>query len=150
MKILDVMEKETPDISGLAAKPAGFGFRFIAFLIDAALIICLAWLIWGSDVVSTSGGTTLSVDMNNEQLLLPLLYWLFFWVLFSTTPGMILTGLKITAENGGKIGTVRSLIRLAGFVVLPVGVWLIFAGRKKQALHDLLADTYVTRKPLSA
>ncbi len=121
---------------------AGFKKRLIAFLIDISICIGLAWLIWGADIVTTSG-SGFQINMHNEQMLIPVLYFLLFWSIFSTSIGKYLLGLSIIDKQGQKITYWQSLIRTLAYSLLLAGVWLMLFNKEKITFHDLLASTRV-------
>ena len=71
-----------------------------------------------------------------------------FWNVMSTTPGKLLMGCHIVdAETLQPISRKQTIIRLAGYFVsaLPLYLGFIWAARdkRKQGLHDKLAKTIV-------
>ncbi|MBN2729603.1 MAG: RDD family protein [Bacteroidales bacterium] len=138
-------QQTTPTTTTTNMKYAGFGIRFVAYLLDAIIYFTIAYFIWGSSVANTSGGSA-SVSLNNEQLLIPLAYFLIFWLVFSSTPGKMLLGLKIVKADGSKIGIKEALLRILVYIVIFIGAWFILGNPKKQALHDMAAGTFVVKR----
>lgn len=71
-----------------------------------------------------------------------------FWNLMSTTPGKLLMGCHIVdAETLQPVSRKQALIRLAGYFVsaLPLYLGFVWAAldKRKQGLHDKLAKTLV-------
>lgn len=122
----------------------GFGIRLAAYLIDFAIFTTIAYLIWGNEVVNTHNG--IQINFTNEKVLIPLGYMLLSWLLLSTTPGKMILGVKIVNDKGDKIKFDKVLLRLIGFIILPIGCWFILGNDKKQALHDKMAGTFVVKK----
>lgn len=139
------MEQQTTSITTPNMKYAGFGIRFVAYLIDVVIYFTIAYFIWGSSVANASGGSA-SVSLNNEQLLIPLAYFLVFWLAFSSTPGKMLLGLKIVKADGSKIGIKEVILRILVYIVIFIGAWFILGNSKKQALHDMAAGTFVVKR----
>ncbi len=126
-------------------KYAGFGIRLLAYIFDAVIYFFIAWLIWGDKVVSSSNGS-FNASLNNEQLLIPLAYFILFWLVLSSSPGKMLLGLKIRKMDGSKIGIKEVLIRVLVYIVIFIGGWFILGNKKKQALHDMAAGTVVVKR----
>jgi len=137
------MEQQNASVP--AMKYAGFGIRFLAFILDTVVYYLIAWLIWGDKVVSSSNGN-FNASLTNEQLLIPLAYFIIFWLVFSSSPGKMICGLKIRKTNGSKIGIKEVLIRVLVYIIIFIGAWFILGNQKKQALHDMAAGTVVVKR----
>jgi uncharacterized RDD family membrane protein YckC len=73
-------------------------------------------------------------------------YLVGFWTVLGRTPGKIFMGIEITPVGGGHMTFLRSLVRLVGYVLsaLPVYVgFLWILGPRRRGWHDLLAHTEV-------
>ena len=138
--ILDVNEQQTKSFTY-----ESFGNRFVAFIIDGAIITVIGYLIWGERVVQSSGGSY-SVNFEGETTILPFLYLIISWVLLSSTIGKLVLGQKIVDKDGKRINPLQAGIRFASYLLILIGCWFILGSQKKQALHDLLAGTYVIKK----
>jgi uncharacterized RDD family membrane protein YckC len=135
-------------------EPAGFGIRFLAFLVDEMILgipLLLGGLAWMTSFAlgpSTSlAGTALSL-----YGLFCLFYYVYFWGARGATPGKSLLGLTIVTESGETpIGYGRALLRLAGYgassLLLGLGFLLIAFSPDRRALHDRIAGTRVERSP---
>jgi uncharacterized RDD family membrane protein YckC len=81
------------------------------------------------------------------MLLIWVAYWVTFWTsAWQSTPGHKLLGLVIIDESGNRITIGRALARAASAViggVLIVGIFFTPFTQNRQALHDLIARTYV-------
>jgi uncharacterized RDD family membrane protein YckC len=146
-----------------------FVSRSFAFMLDAAIIsISFAFIIWLVNVTATTMQfrTVVGFTLSNypkilyflDQISVPqtmaalalvytLAYFIFFWSLTGQTLGKALLGLRVVAKNGKRMMVWHSIIRLMGYfvsiVTLFLGfVWVIFDERR-QGLHDKLAGTYV-------
>lgn len=119
-----------------AKKPveyAGFLPRFVAFLIDALIIIVAGILV------------------PFLKLLGILVPWLYFAYFESSekqaTPGKTAMGLKVTDTDGKRLSFVTASIRhFAKFVsalIIGLGFVMIAFDAKKQGLHDKIAGTLV-------
>ncbi|MCJ7764830.1 MAG: RDD family protein [Thiovulaceae bacterium] len=154
---------------------AGFWIRFLATLIDTALLIVPI----GSIIYLLSGGgwldfsqlsQSISLASDNEMLaslqampkasmkwesLFELLIagvTLFFWKRWAgATPGKKLLGIHVVDAKGYKEMTNKqAIIRYVGYIVstIPLAIGFIMVGFRKdrRALHDLLAETVVIYK----
>ncbi|MBN2682639.1 MAG: RDD family protein [Bacteroidales bacterium] len=139
-EILDSAEKQTPDY-----KYAGFGIRFLAVFLDGIIITFIGYLIWGDKVVQTSGNG-FNVNFEGETSFMPLAYYLIFWIILSSSPGKLVLGMKIINKDGKKLNPLQALIRAIVYIIMIFGCWFILGTKKKQALHDLAAETFVVKK----
>ena len=140
-----------PAQSAVALPPAGFWLRFVALVVDCALIIIL----FGAMMIGALGVS--------EDLLAPA-YWLWmlisflYWpVLESTalrgTVGKMLLGLVVADIDGGKLPFLRSLLRNLAKIIsaIPFYIGFLLAAftARKQALHDLITKAVVLRQGAS-
>jgi uncharacterized RDD family membrane protein YckC len=83
-----------------------------------------------------------------------LIYWLYHDLFesskYQATLGKILLGLKVTDLNGNKLSflkaSIRSLFKFISNILLGFGFLVVFFTEKRQALHDIIAKTIITRK----
>jgi len=83
------------------------------------------------------------------------LVWLYFAMMessvYQATLGKMALGLQVTDRQGNRIGFARASGRFFGKIVsgmiLLIGYMMAGWTERKQALHDMLADTLVVRKP---
>ena len=152
---------EAASVESTSVRKAGFWLRGAAFLVDAALVGLLA--AGGAMLVDLAvqiGGMISSapeagLEWLNTAAASLLVVWiaLCYFTLFvgtqGQTPGKILLGLKIIRTTGEEIGYGRAFVRWIGqcFSLLPLGLGFLMVAfsRRKQALHDRLAGTYVIR-----
>ncbi len=114
-------------------KYAGFLSRFVAFMIDAAILIVAWWFV---------------------PFIGLLVNWLYFAYFESSerqaTPGKTAMGLKVTDTDGKRLSFVTASIRyFAKFIsslVLFLGFVMIAFDAKKQGLHDKIAGTLVMKQ----
>jgi uncharacterized RDD family membrane protein YckC len=147
----------TPEViraSKLArATPAGFGVRFAAALIDAALVTFLAiplWIVASFAVRQSPIVATFAVPA--VFALLSLVYPIVFWATKGATPGKIFLRLRIIGPRPGPedgLGWRTAIVRFVGYLVsaafLGSGFLVILFTSQKQGLHDLIAGTRVVR-----
>jgi len=82
------------------------------------------------------------------------LFWLYYALFESSplraTPGKLALGLAVVDAGGQRISfgraTGRYLCRFLSFITLLIGYLMAGWTRRKQCLHDMLADAYVVRK----
>jgi uncharacterized RDD family membrane protein YckC len=135
------------------ATPAGFGVRFAAALIDAAVVTFLAIPLWiVASFVIRPGSLLTTFAVPAVFGLLSLIYPIVFWATKGATPGKLflrlrIIGPKVELDDG--IGWATAIVRFLGYVVssvlLGVGFLLILVTSQKQGLHDLIAGTRVVR-----
>lgn len=134
---------------------AGFWVRSGAALIDSLLIIIMTFplliMIYGWSYID--GTKTSFIEGPAEFLIsyiLPFVVTVLFWVTKEATPGKIALSLKVVnASTGHKISIGQAVLRYIGYFVamIPLFLGIIWVGidRKKQGLHDKLANTVVVR-----
>jgi uncharacterized RDD family membrane protein YckC len=148
---------------------AGFVSRFIAFILDIALInIVLLLISWFVSIslallhyISTLGfnfDTIPYIQAVIDFLLNPFfialfvvgiifLYFTFFVVFSGHTPGKAFMGLRVVTKSGKKLSFLRSVLRFIAYIptILSLGIgffWIIFDDQR-QAWHDTLSNTLV-------
>lgn len=122
---------------------AGFWKRVVALIIDSIILALLAaplallvgwhYFILGSWVISLT------------------LNWLYFALFESggwmATPGKRLLGIKVTNLTGQRItfgrATGRYFAKVLSAIIMCIGYFMAAFTKKKQALHDIIADTLV-------
>ncbi|RKG30950.1 RDD family protein [Acinetobacter tianfuensis] len=138
---------------------AGFWIRTGACLIDTFILFVitlpLLWMYYQGDW-DLILGTGLSV---NESVLwfdllanygLPFIYTMMVWMIWSSSPGKILLGLKITdAETGEKLKFGQAVLRYVGYfpaiLIFGIGLFWVAFDKRKQGWHDKMAKTVVIR-----
>ena len=143
---------------------ASFWIRLLAIVIDYILInFVLSFIIvlvvmigfgeTGPEMVQR--GDDLVRDITESwgpaQLLLILAYWLYFAIMHSSawgaTVGKRVLGLYVVDEEGHRLSFLQATIRFFGKLLsvftLFIGFLVALIHPKRQALHDLLAKTFV-------
>jgi uncharacterized RDD family membrane protein YckC len=144
---------------------AGFASRLVAFAVDLILInfaLILATAAMGtvlryfnfdnlffnrSDNPTELADIVVRVAGAVTFLITYFVYPIFFWVLIGQTPGKMLLGLRVTRLDGQRIGVGRAFLRVLGYwvsaICLFIGfIWILFDARR-QGWHDKIAGTYV-------
>ena len=136
---------------------AGLWNRFAASFIDSVIVVIggflpsLPFLI--AEGMSTA--TTYPFWMILEFIVSLVIGWLYFTLLESSTKqatiGKMAVGIIVTDLNGKRIFFGRANGRYWGkaisFLILGIGYIITGFTRKKQALHDIMADTLVLARP---
>jgi uncharacterized RDD family membrane protein YckC len=147
---------------------AGFWIRFVAIIIDYLLIGLLSAFV----IVPVLGafgimGSVGDMDAMDESFMAGMLAavtgtmalvnivvnWLYFALMESSawqaTLGKRAVGVKVIGDNGGRISFITATIRYVGKIVsgaiLLIGYIMAAFSAKKQALHDLIASTFVVK-----
>jgi uncharacterized RDD family membrane protein YckC len=137
----------------------GLATRVVAFVIDAALITLVAF------IVEVAGGLILSVLHIPSDLRTLLLaiggalyvlwsvgYFVAFWSsMTGQTPGARVMQIRVVAPDGGKVKPRRALVRCVGVLLaaLPLfaGFVLILFDDKRRGFQDRFARTLVVESP---
>jgi uncharacterized RDD family membrane protein YckC len=133
----------------------GLGRRTVAFFLDVALEVSImlpvGYLI-GAALESAGANFAGIVSMIIGLLFDSVYFTLFESSSLQASPGKWLTGMKVADLEGRRISYLRACVRYMGKVLSAV---LLFAGfvmvafhRRKQGLHDVIAQTLVLRVPL--
>jgi uncharacterized RDD family membrane protein YckC len=145
----------TPEGVELELVLAGLASRFIAEIVDAALIVLAVLVLIAAAAIAggTAGLVILSVAVGG-LMLISVVYHVAFEVLAAgRTPGKRANGLRVVMDGGEPIGlrasAIRNLVRLLEgppLFYVPAIV-SILATRRNQRLGDLAAGTLVVREP---
>ena len=139
-----------------APREAGFATRGFALALDA-VIVNLAFLAGVAVVAlvsSIAGGmpTWLEAVLTGTGLAVVIAaYFVFFWSVSGSTPGMALARLRVVRADGRPLGVGRAFVRLVGLVVsiaiLFLGFLPALVTERRRALQDYLAGTVVVYDP---
>jgi uncharacterized RDD family membrane protein YckC len=135
-------------------EPAGFGIRFLAFLVDEMILgipVLLGGLAWMTSF-ALRPSTSLASGALSLYSLFCLFYFVYFWGARGATPGKSLLGLTVVTDSGeSPIGYGRAFLRLLGYgassLLMGLGFLLIAFSPDRRALHDRIAGTRVERIP---
>lgn len=141
---------------------AGFWRRLKAWIVDLVLVMvttCVVAIVVGFILAITIGLVIKDKDYANQIFsvignVIGLITYCSYFIGFEisklqATPGKLLFGIKVTDIENQKIGFFRAASRLfgkflSGFL-LGLGFLICDFTAKKQALHDILANTLVVR-----
>lgn len=153
-------------------RPAGFGLRLAAMLIDnlvlGILLSPIFMMLFGRKTLSAEEMQALEgmsvQQLSPEQALMALFdpkemmiqqaivlaITVFFWVKFAGTPGKRLLGLRVVdAQTGAHLTPMQSTLRYLGYFVsaMPMcfGFFWVLWDEKNQAWHDKIAGTLVVQ-----
>ena len=134
---------------------AGFLVRLVAYIIDVIILAIVAWIIQVIFVMpamnpNAGGGAAAMAAIGYILLLIWTLgYLIFFWTRSGATPGKMIMGLKVVTVDGGKLSVGKAVLRIIGYVVSGIIVYLGFLwiiwDKDKQGWHDKIAGTYVVK-----
>lgn len=146
------VEYETVQTEHFRPKYAGFWTRFWAFTIDLLVLYAI------SGILIKPVFRVVGIDISNPSfllfspykvtaLLLLFLYFALMTKFMGQTVGKMIMGIKVVAKNGEPLTWSAILFRevLGRFIskVLVVPYLLVLFMPKKEALHDVFADTVV-------
>lgn len=120
----------TPSSASPAIRPAKFGERFLALLVDWLLCLMLATAV----MPKPDGGLWASAFLVVEYAV--------FAGLFSQTPGMRVAKIRCVRVDGARLGLWRALIRGA---LLALVVPALLMDGERRGLHDKAADSVMVR-----
>jgi uncharacterized RDD family membrane protein YckC/ribosomal protein L40E len=135
---------------------AGFWRRFVALIIDGLLLGIVGRLVFGRFAVP------FLLFPKIKSLMAPNFFFSYFtlgWVYYSlmessyrqATLGKMAIGIMVTDLEGKRISfaraTGRHFAKIISLLILYIGFIMAGFTHKKQALHDLIADCLVVKKP---
>lgn len=156
-------------------KYAGFWMRFVAFIIDSLVmqlaqsflvipllaVFGLGFATFDFNELNSLGEAdifvliTTIISMVSSLVLLSFLINLLYYALMESskhqaTLGKMALGIKVTDTNGERLDFTKAMIRQLGKIIssfiFMIGYIMAAFTEKKQALHDMIANTYVVLK----
>ena len=146
---------------------AGFWRRFCAFIIDMLLVAIPVMLVFvpvaaaamlslGSTPgeISSVQASLLGIIVFSWQVATTVMMWLYFAYFESSakqaTPGKRILGMKVIGADGQRISfgraTARFFSKMISYFFLYIGFIMAGFTNRKQALHDMICETYVVKK----
>lgn len=129
------METNTVEYKTMNLEYASLGRRFLAALLDG-LILCIPCAIANSLVPFVGG----------------IVIWFFYAPILESseikaTLGKHLMGIQVVDLSGRRISlraaTLRNLLKVVSVIIVFIGFFFALFTKKKQTLHDMLAETVV-------
>ncbi|WP_038068412.1 RDD family protein [Thermus scotoductus] len=130
--------------------------RLVASLIDGLILVPLSFLLMALAGINPLAQTTTFVQDLLFNWIPSWAYYVIFTALYGATPGKMALGLKVVRTDGQPVDWLTAFMRevvgktLSTLPLLLGYLWAFFHP-KRQAWHDLIADTLVVRSgPASA
>ena len=136
---------------------AGFWRRLVAYLIDGIIVgvvsSVITSLINAGIHASFSDTTGYSTRSGLISLIIGLVYFGWLWGTRGQTLGYMALGMRVIRTDGSDISIGRAAVRYialwvsAALCAIPliISAFMVGLGQRKQAIHDLVADTVVVR-----
>jgi uncharacterized RDD family membrane protein YckC len=142
------------EVTGLRGHYAGFVSRFLAFVIDLAVISGLFGLALAAVSFATSliRGHTFSWSGSGVPVAIAygcwcFVYFAYSWAVSGKTFGMAVLGIQVVSREGEAAGPRRAIVRTLvfpfSFLLLGLGFAGILIDGERRALHDVVAGTAV-------
>ncbi|MDR0646092.1 MAG: RDD family protein, partial [Elusimicrobiota bacterium] len=145
---------------------AGFWKRFIAYIIDSIIVTIIGWILFAvlGIILSaipgdTSGNNALSlaasVGATLVGFIIGILLNIIYFALFESSsaqasPGKMVLGIKVTDINGKRLtfwrAVGRTIAKWVSNLTFSIGYLMAGFTRRRQALHDMIADCLVIDK----
>jgi len=140
----------------------GFWIRVVASVIDWLIVSVVVWPVAGIIIlmIGVAGGAVRMPGFGIglvRRIVVETLFFCAFWIYEAAmessskqaTLGKMALGLKVTDEQGGRISfaraTGRYFAKIISGMILFIGYIMAGFTARKQALHDMIAGTLVTR-----
>ena len=134
---------------------AGFWKRFAAFLLDMLILVVTVSVIGLVlvNVLQPKGFTQEEIEAVGNLVGL-IVNWLYFASMESSqvqgTLGKLALGIKVTNLDGQRISfgraTGRHFVKILSWIILGIGCVMAAFTKKKQALHDMVANCLVANR----
>ncbi len=139
---------------GLWGHYAGFVSRFVAYVADlgASTLVFMLTLAAASYAASLVTGHQIQWNKSTPGVAAAFVAWEFLyfgysWAANGKTFGMALLGVRVVRADGDRAepwrGALRSLVFPLSFLLFGLGFAGILFGRRRRALHDVIAGTAV-------
>lgn len=138
--VVDTSREEAKD-QILSYPVAKFRWRFIARMVDSVLL--------GAVIIIFSYLTDFKLPTFVSIGIFALYFTYFHYSDLMASPGKLMLGLKVVAQDGKKLSLVQSLIRgviSEGLSIIVIGHLMALFSKKRFALHDLIAKTIVIER----
>lgn len=155
MRVEPVVNDGPVQTERFRAKYAGFWTRFWAYAIDLLVLSAISGIIVKpifrvADFAITKPSFLLFSPYKMTALLILLLYFTIMTKYLQQTVGKMIMGIKVIPKNGEKLTWATVIFRegIGRFIskMLLIPYLLVVFMPKKEALHDLFADTVVVHE----
>jgi uncharacterized RDD family membrane protein YckC len=144
-------------LTGITFRYAGFWLRFVAVLIDTAVVLIVMWILGLVFGVNFASLEPTEAELNNIRLFEAaaiFIAWIYYAVMESTAPqatvGKLFMGIYVTDLNGNRVSFGRASLRywakVISSLILLIGYVMAAFTRQKQALHDIIASCLVLKR----
>jgi uncharacterized RDD family membrane protein YckC len=151
-----VMMEEVPAASAapVAAEASGlklafWGERFVAWIIDAAIIIVIELILGFFVSLSWLSGWPFWIPFFNLNGVLFFLYWMLMEGSYGQSFGKMVMRLKVTRLDGSKIGMGAAALESVGKAfLLPIDFligWILYP-RRRQRIFNYISETIVIKE----
>ena len=127
------------------------GRRLIGYIIDilinAGIVIALTVV---GVILAASAADPGDPPVRLGSVVIPFIYFPYFWSRGGQTPGMKQMGIKVVRDaDGGPVSTGQAILRLVGYwvsgFVFYLGYIWIFIDKRRRGWFDLIAGTVVVK-----
>lgn len=155
-----------PYVVSRLGDPAGFWIRFIALILDIAIVFGIGAVLWPllfgetfwvKEITvtpvtedGTARITSTTWRTQNWHVVMWLLYSIIFHARYGATPAKMLFRIRVYDRSGRRgIGFLRATVRMfstwISFFTILIGFIMAGFRSDKRSMHDLIAATYPTR-----
>ena len=129
---------------------ADHGERLIAYIIDIVITFAVVIALFVVAAILAAVAPILSILPFLGILVIPFVYFPYYWAKTGQTPGMKQQGIKVVRDrDGGPITMGTAILRLIGYwvsgLVFYIGYIWIFIDKRRRGWHDLIAGTVVVK-----
>jgi uncharacterized RDD family membrane protein YckC len=129
---------------------AGVGVRFVATVIDAAILFPVFYVLASMSGQTTQGGFELSGVPFFIALAIGIGYYVVLEATRGASVGKMVVGLRVTKDDGGSIGwsesAIRNVLRIVdGLFFYLIAAIFVWASDNRKRLGDRVAGTVVLR-----
>lgn len=131
----------------------GFWKRVVAYIIDVVIVMVVAFVV---SIILRMVMTFSSEEAVGQMAMsvYTIVFFSYFILLESSakqaTVGKGLLGMKVINRDGERLSILnaagRNIARILSGLIFAIGYLMVLFTKKRQALHDILAKTYVVAK----
>lgn len=127
------------------------GSRLVGYIIDIVVMIgAVLFFAFLGVILGAMGFDVLTTIVILVSVVIPIIYFPYFWKTSGQTPGAKMAGVKVVRDrDGGPLGWGAAILRLIGYaisgMVFYLGYIWIFVDKRKRGWFDLIAGTVVIK-----